>query len=47
MQDLVEGDLIHTTDFRSVYTSVLVRWFTVDSEPILGAKYEPVQGFLA
>ena len=47
MQDLVEGDLIHTTDFRNVYSSVLDRWFSVDSEGILGAKYEPVRGFLA
>jgi uncharacterized protein (DUF1501 family) len=47
LQDLVEGDLIHTTDFRSVYASVLERWFGVETEPILGAKYEPVRGFLA
>ncbi len=47
LQDLVEGDLIHTTDFRTVYASVLERWFGVESEPILGARFEAVRGFLA
>jgi len=47
LQDLVEGDLIHTTDFRTVYASVLERWFGVESDPILGARYEAVRGFLA
>lgn len=47
MTDLVEGDLIHTTDFRTVYAGVLERWFGVESEPILGAKYDALSGFLA
>lgn len=46
MQDLVEGDLVHTTDFRTVYAGVLERWFGVESEPILGARHEPLPGFL-
>ncbi|MBL8859591.1 MAG: DUF1501 domain-containing protein [Planctomycetes bacterium] len=47
LTELYEGDLIHTTDFRQVYASVLERWFSLDSEPILGAKYDPIQGCLA
>jgi uncharacterized protein (DUF1501 family) len=47
LQDLADGDLIYTTDFRSVYATVLERWFGVESEPILGARYEALQGCLA
>lgn len=47
LTDLVEGDLIHTTDFRSVYATVLERWFGLESEPILGAKHDTIPGCLA
>ena len=47
LTELYEGDLIHTTDFRQAYASVLERWFGLDSEPILGAKYDAIQGCLA
>jgi uncharacterized protein (DUF1501 family) len=47
LANLVEGDLIHTTDFRSVYASVIQNWFGVDSVPILGDKYAPIEGVLA
>lgn len=47
MVDFVDGDLVHTTDFRTVYAGVLERWFGVESEPILGARYDALQGFLA
>ncbi len=47
LTDLVEGDLIHTTDFRSVYATVLERWFGLESEAILGAKYDTIPGCLA
>lgn len=47
LTDLYEGDLIHTTDFRRVYATVLQRWFALDSEPILGGKYEAIAGCLA
>jgi uncharacterized protein (DUF1501 family) len=47
LDQLVEGDLIHTTDFRSVYASVLEDWFRVPVEPVLGARHEPVRGVLA
>ena len=45
-KDFVDGDLVHTTDFRTVYAGVLERWFGVESEPILGARYDALQGFL-
>jgi uncharacterized protein (DUF1501 family) len=47
LTELHDGDLVHTTDFRSVYASVLESWFGVDSQPILGAKYEPIRGCFA
>jgi uncharacterized protein (DUF1501 family) len=37
--DLDEGDLVHTTDFRSVYGSVIDAWFQVDHAKVLGARY--------
>ncbi len=36
---LKDGDLVHTTDFRSVYATVAQRWFGADAEAVLGAKY--------
>ncbi len=47
LTELVEGDLIHTTDFRSVYASVLETWLGLDSQPILGGKYAPIAGCFA
>lgn len=44
--DLVDGDLAHTTDFRSVYATILERWFAVAHEPILRGKH-PTLPFLA
>ncbi len=44
--DLDAGDLKHTTDFRSVYATVIERWFAGDSSKVLRAKY-PLLGFLA
>ncbi|MBU6400483.1 MAG: DUF1501 domain-containing protein [Verrucomicrobia bacterium] len=41
-EDLFNGDLKYTTDFRRVYAAVLDRWLKTPSEPILGRKFEPV-----
>ena len=41
--DLFEGDLKYTVDFRSVYAAVLESWLKTRSEPILGRKFEPLQ----
>ncbi|HEV3145278.1 MAG TPA: DUF1501 domain-containing protein [Gemmataceae bacterium] len=34
------GNLKHTIDFRQVYAAVLDQWLGVNSEQVLGAKYE-------
>lgn len=39
LSDLDQGDLKHTTDFRSVYASVLEGFMSAKSEPILGKLY--------
>lgn len=36
---LDDGDLIHTTDFRSVYAAIIERCFSVKHDRVLGAKY--------
>lgn len=36
---LDKGDLVHTTDFRSVYATVAERWFGADAEAVLGSRY--------
>ena len=41
--DLLNGDLRHTTDFRSVFAGVLEHWLQARSEPILGKRFEPLR----
>jgi uncharacterized protein (DUF1501 family) len=36
---LDDGDLVHTTDFRSVYGTLIEKWFDVAQERVLGAEY--------
>jgi uncharacterized protein (DUF1501 family) len=45
LTDLDDGDLKMTTDFRSVYGTVIEKWFKAEQEKVLDAKY-PVLGFL-
>ena len=45
LTDLDDGDLKMTTDFRSVYGTVIEKWFKAEQEKVLGAKY-PVLGFV-
>ncbi len=40
LTDLDNGDLIHHTDFRSVYASVLDNWMKIDSTASLGKLYD-------
>jgi uncharacterized protein (DUF1501 family) len=40
LTDLDNGDLIHHTDFRSVYASVLDRWMKIDSSATLGRAFD-------
>jgi len=42
LNNLNNGDLKHTTDFRSVYASVLERWFDVASANVLQGAYTPL-----
>ena len=42
-ETLDDGDLIHTTDFRSVYAGVIEGCFSVPHEKVLGAKYPLVK----
>ena len=40
LNDLDQGDLIHTVDFRCVYADLLDNWMAIDSRRALGAKYD-------
>lgn len=44
---LDRGDLIHGTDFRSVYATVLEQWLHTPSVPILGRKFPTLPLFRA
>ncbi len=37
--DLLNGDIAHHTDFRSVYATLLERWLKTQSAPILGRPF--------
>lgn len=39
LTELDRGDLIHTTDFRSVYGTLCERWFGVKHQRVLGKRY--------
>jgi uncharacterized protein (DUF1501 family) len=39
LTDLDDGDLVHTTDFRSVYATAIDRWLGADAPKVLGARY--------
>lgn len=41
-EDLLNGDLRHTVDFRSVYAGVLEGWLKTPSEKVLGRRFEPL-----
>jgi len=40
LNDLNDGDLKHTVDFKNVYATVLRKWLGADDKEILGKKYE-------
>jgi uncharacterized protein (DUF1501 family) len=42
LTDLDAGDLKYTTDFRSVYASVLDQWLATDSKAILGQSFNQI-----
>ncbi|MCC7115871.1 MAG: DUF1501 domain-containing protein [Burkholderiales bacterium] len=37
-----EGNLPHAIDFRSVYATILERWWSLDSRAVLGTRFEPL-----
>jgi uncharacterized protein (DUF1501 family) len=42
-QDLFQGDIKYTVDFRNVYAGILENWLKTKSAPILGKSFEPLQ----
>ena len=44
-EDLIEGDLEFSLDFRSIYAELLEDWLEVDAKPVVKGIYEKV-GFL-
>ncbi len=43
LDDLDEGDLKYTVDFKSVYATILNKWLDADDEKILGNKFKHLQ----
>lgn len=43
LTDLDNGDLKYTTDFRSVYASIIDEWMGADSEEVLGRRFRPAR----
>ena len=43
LTDLDAGDLKYSTDFRAVYATVLDRWLGINSEIVLGKRYEDLK----
>jgi uncharacterized protein (DUF1501 family) len=42
LNDLEEGDLKYSIDFKNVYATVLKKWLSADDEQILGKAYTPL-----
>ena len=47
LENLKDGDIQHTQDFREVYAATLDYWMGGDSETVLGQKFSPVDVFNA
>ncbi len=41
-----QGNLVSTTDFRSLYATVLQDWLGVDAQAVMGRGFDPVPGIL-
>lgn len=46
LENLLDGDLRHQLDFRSLYATVLHDWLQADDKGILGAEFERLQGLV-
>lgn len=44
---LDNGNLGYTTDFRSVYATILERWLDAPADDVLGARFDPINIFVA
>jgi len=42
LTELSRGDLVHHTDFRSVYATLLEQWLETPSAPVLGRKFDRI-----
>ena len=42
---LEDGNLVHHTDFRQVYATVLEKWLGVPSKDVLGGEYKQLELF--
>lgn len=42
LEELDRGDLVHTTDFRRVYATVIERWLGGRPDQVLGRSYQPL-----
>jgi uncharacterized protein (DUF1501 family) len=40
LRNLVEGDLVHSVDFRSVYAEILDKWLKASSGQVLSGKFD-------
>ena len=47
LSDLDNGNLKYTTDFRSVYATLLERWCGAPADALLGARYAQIDGLVA
>ncbi|MFN3940494.1 MAG: hypothetical protein ACK4IY_07885 [Chitinophagales bacterium] len=45
LQNLADGDLQYTVDFRNVYATILESWLQTDAKKVLGSNYTNL-GFL-
>jgi uncharacterized protein (DUF1501 family) len=43
LEDLDDGDLRHTTDFRRVYATVIERWFGAKAKRVLDGEFAPLE----
>ena len=47
LDQLIDGDLQHAIDYRSVYATILERWFELPSRELLGEQFELLDSLLA
>ncbi|MBD2713960.1 DUF1501 domain-containing protein [Microvirga sp. STR05] len=46
LQNLLDGDLRHQLDFRSLYATLLHDWLEADDQAILGSRFERLKGLV-